>query len=128
MNVRAMVPEDIPRLREIHSRYFKNDFEFPDFVNGYLCAFVVEENGEIITASGVRTLAENVLITNKSGDFSIAERREALLKILDVSQYICQRYGYNQLHAFVINDENWTRHLNDYGFHPTKGKALVLDL
>lgn len=128
MNVRAVEPEDIPRLKEIYEEFFKNDFEFPDFVNGFICAFLVEENGQIIAASGVRTLAENVLITNKSGEFTIAERREALLKILDISQYICQRYGYGQLHAFIINDENWTRHLNDYGFRPTRGKALVLNL
>jgi len=128
MNLRAVEPGDIPRLKRIHEEFFKNDFAFPDFVNGFICAFLVEENGEIITASGVRTLAESVLITNKSGNFSIAERREALLRMLDVSQYICQRYGYDQLHAFIINDENWIRHLHDYGFQPTKGEALVLSL
>jgi hypothetical protein len=128
MNLRALSLKDIPRLKKIHEEYFKNEFEFPDFINGYLCAFVVEDEGQIITASGVRTLAESVLLTNKSGQFTIAERREALLKILDASQYICKQYGYDQLHAFIINDENWARHLNDYGFHPTKGKALVRNL
>lgn len=128
MNLRAVKPDDIPRLKQIHQEFFRDDFAFPDFVTGFICAYVIEEDGQIIAASGVRTLAENVLITNKSGEFTIAKRREALLKILDVSRYVCQKYGYDQLHAFVINDENWTRHLHDYGFHPTKGKALVLNL
>jgi hypothetical protein len=128
MNVRAMTPEDLPRLKEIHRRFFRDQFDFPDFVNGYLCAYLVEEDNEIIAACGIRTLAEAVLITNKSGDFSVAERREALLNILDASRFVCQKFGYDQLHAFVINDENWNRHLTDYGFNSTKGKALVLNL
>lgn len=126
MKVRAINPSDINELKIIHDKFFKNEFEFPDFLNEYLSPFVViDEEDKIITAGGVRTIAETVLITNK--DYLIKHRQSALLRSLRMSSYIAGVNGFNQLHAF-IQDKNWLRHLKRVGFTETKGQALVLNL
>jgi hypothetical protein len=126
MNARAITLEDMKKLREIHARFFANEFSFPDFTTGFLCAFVVtDDSQEIIAAGGIRPIAESILITNK--DFLIKERRSALLEVMNISEFVCKKSGYDQLHAF-IQDENWLRHLTDVGFRPTKGQSLVIDL
>lgn len=124
--IRALHTDDIDQLREIHAKYFYNEFEFPDFLNNFLCAFVVvNSEGSIISGGGVRAIAESIVITNK--DFPVEERRTALYQILDVSEWLTRKADFNQLHAFV-QDEQWQRHLEKVGFHPTKGRALVLEL
>lgn len=127
MDIRALESKDIEEIRRIHSLFFRDEFDFPDFLKGYLCAFVVtNEKEEILVAAGVRTIAESVIVTNKSAQFDSIERRNALLRVLDASQFVCRETGYDQLHAF-IQDENWLRHLERYNFRPTKGQSLVLD-
>lgn len=126
MNIRALRPEDIDQLRNIHSSYFKEQFEFPDFLNNFLCAFVViDDSDTIISAGGVRAIAESIIITDKS--YPIKERRSALYQVLDASCFISKRASFDQLHAF-IQDDNWLRHLQKIGFSRTKGQALVLNI
>ena len=126
MKVRALVPSDVDNLREIHEKFYKNEFEFPNFLHGFLCAFAVTDNeGHIISAGGVRSIAESVIITDKSR--TPKEKRLALYNVLDASEFITKHAGYDELHAF-IQDENWYRHLTKIGFCPTKGKSLVLEI
>jgi len=125
MEIRVLYPSDIEQLKAIHERFYKNEFDFPDFYDKFLCAFTVLENEHIICSGGVRTIAESVIITNK--EFDIASKREALYKMLEASLFTIGKCNYNELHAF-IQDEKWLRHLLKVGFKSTKGDSLVLSV
>lgn len=126
MTIRGLELDDIEEIRAIHKRYFSSEFDFPDFLNNYLCAFVVlNDNNRIISAGGVRAIAESVIVTDLS--LAIKERRAALYQVLDASCFITKNASFDQLHAF-IQDKNWLRHLQKIGFSPTKGQALVLSI
>jgi len=126
-NLREFRPSDISELKEIHSKHFSHEFTFPDFLSGYLCAFTAldDEKGEIVVAGGVRTIAELVIVTDKSKTGKI--RRDALYKMLEASAFVASKTKYDQLHAFV-QDERWESILKRVGFVTCKGNALCLSL
>lgn len=105
--------------------FFRQEFEFPDFLKGYHCAFAVEDNNEIIVAGGIRPIAEVVAITNRNA--SPKQKVMALRKLLEAGKFGCKVNGYDQLHCFV-QDDNWARQLQTVHFRPTVGKPLVLDV
>lgn len=125
--IRAIRSDDFAELKEIHEKYYSSEFSFPDFVTKYLCAFVVtdDESNRIITAAGVRTVTEVVALTNK--DFAPRARREGLYRILDASAFVAIHNGYDQIHAFV-QDDNWQKQLKKVGFRDCAGKALYLNV
>lgn len=122
--IRELRTTDIEELKRIHEKYYKDEFDFPNFFK-FLCAYVVEEEGKIITAGGIRTIVECIGITNK--DLSVRERRNGLGYILNASKYFTQRNGFEQLHCFV-QDESWMKHLLNSGFKKTTGQSLVLEI
>lgn len=125
MDIRALRPNDIDKLRDIYEKYYSNDFLFPDFLNNFLCAFVVtDDNNNIITGGGIRLIAESVIVTDQN--YPIKERRKALYQVLDASEFITRRSGLDKLHA-VTDNNKWKQHLNKVGFH-SRGSFLVLDL
>lgn len=124
MDIKNLEVEDISKLRHIHALYFKDEFEFPDFMHGFLQAFsITNEQNSIITAGGVRPIMEAVLVTDMNK--TPRERHEALLLALKASLHSCELLGHRQLHAFV-QDDLWIHHLEKYGFKSTVGKSLVL--
>jgi hypothetical protein len=123
--IRELRPDDLEKLKFIHEKYYKEEFNFPDFSRHFLCAYVVERNGKIITAGGIRTIIECITITDK--DLSVRERRDGLGYILNASRYFTKRNGYNELHCFV-QDNNWMKHLLDSGFTTTAGISLVTEV
>lgn len=125
MNIRALTPYDVWKIKKIHEKHFAEEFDFPNFFENFLNAYIVESNDSIVAAGGVRPIAEAILITDK--DKSVRERREALYQILAASLFTCGRLGYSQLHAFT-QDKKWTEHLLNIGFHHTKGEALVIEV
>jgi hypothetical protein len=126
MNIRVMNPADLFELKEIHSEFFSNEFEFPNFFNNFLSSFVVtDENGRIITGGGVRLIAESIIITDK--DYPIEPRRKALFEMLAASAFTASSRDFRQIHAF-IQDEKWLNHLKRKGFKETVGKSLVLNI
>jgi len=126
MNIRSLNQNDISAIKLIHARFFADEFEFPDFFHNFLCAFLVEDEvGNIISAGGVKTITESIIITNK--DVSVRTRYEALNKMLQASIYTCNRTNHDQLHAF-IQDESWLHHLYKNGFRNTIGKSIVMDV
>lgn len=125
MIVREIKEEDFKNARIIWEKYYSTEFTFPDFVDQFLCSFVVEEKDSIVCIGGVRTIAEAVILTNK--DHSVKLRREAIFRILREGLYSLKNQGYNQLHAF-IQDRTWQRHLEKLGFSETKGKSLFLEI
>jgi len=125
--IREIQVGDLDRLKFIHEKYYKDQFEFPDFLNHYLCAFtIVDDNDDsIILTGGVRTIIECVALTDKSKSVKI--RRAALYELLTASQYVSGKAGYNQLHAF-IQEDIWMNQLFKAGFSPTAGKPVVIGL
>jgi len=125
MNIRTYYPADLSQLAEIHQKFYSEEFPISDFFNHPLFQMIVEEDNKIIAAASVREILEMVAITNK--DFSPRVRRAALLNILQGAMFGTSRCNFNQLHAF-IQDDTWKKQLSKYGFKPTKGQALVLNI
>ena len=125
MIARAITQDDYTQLKELHEKFYKDEFTLPDFVKNYLLGFVVEEHGNIITIGGIRTIAEVILVTDKSQ--SVRVRRDSLLEALRVAALTARNNKFDQIHAF-IQDPKWKRHLEKVGFHETKGTALVLEI
>jgi hypothetical protein len=125
MMVREFKPSDINELKEIHAKYFADEFTLPDFLSGYLCAVTIEDEKGIVTMGGVRNIAEVVAVTNK--DRSVRARRIALWNLLHATSYVANAYRHEQLHVF-IQESNWLKHLINVGFKPTKGQALVMEI
>jgi hypothetical protein len=125
MIIRNFQDSDLEQLKIIHERYYKEEFSLNEFMGNFLGLFSAVEDDKIISIAGVRTIAESIMVTDKS--FSARQRRDVLLKMLQTQSFITGRSGYNQLHAFV-QDENWERQLKDYGFKPCKGNALFISV
>jgi len=127
MKVKELTPEDIGKIRELHEKFY-SDLEFPDFFNGFMCAFLIDDDDDkLILAGGVRLIAESIVITNK--DMFPSTRVQALLKALDVSIHVCKNTSPNitQLHAFV-GEAFWSNQLQRHGFRKMISEALVLDI
>lgn len=127
MNIRELRQEDATRISEIHSQFYHDEFDLsylldPKSVGIFV---VTDDNDQIICVGGIKPIIESVLITDKN--FSVRQRRSALIQVLQASLFTCDRLGYGQLHCF-IQDETWLKHLGKFGFKPTKGKALVISL
>lgn len=125
MNTRAIESSDLDELKRIHSQYFRDEFDFPSFLEGFNCSFLIEDDNNIIVAGGIRPIAEVVAITNKSLPNKI--KIEALKEFLNVSKYIGDRFRYESLHAF-IQDDIWLKQLMRNGFQPTKGRSVLYHL
>jgi len=122
--IRPFTPDDVPELERIHTAHFGDEFPLPDFMS-YLCAYIIEDEKGIITVGGVRDIAECVTVTDKSRD--PRDRIKALYRILNVSSYVAQRHGYDQLYVWSQNP-HWARRLKRNGFRPPDGQSLILDL
>lgn len=124
--IRAIKKEDLEEVKRIHDKFYKDEFTLPDFVTNYLGAFVVEdENKNIITVGGIRTIVEVIAITNK--DFSHRQRRYALYNLLDASVYVAKQFNYDQIHIF-IQDDTYKQVAENREFHSTKGHSLVMEV
>lgn len=122
MKVRAICEKDIEELRRIWYCHYRDEFDFPEFTK-FNCGYIIEDDDEkIITAGGIRMIAESVLVTDK--DKSKFTRFRALQLALEMNKYFCKEAGFDQMHAFV-QDPIWEEHLIRHGFTFTKGKALV---
>jgi hypothetical protein len=120
--IRNLQITDLEQLQDIHKKHYINEFAFPNFQNNFMSLFtVIDREGQIISAGGVRAIAESVIITDL--DATPRQRRKALLEILQASVVSCRSNGFDQLHAFV-KGKNWEKVLNKYEFKPCSGTAL----
>jgi len=122
--IRALFKRDLDQLKSIHERFYQDEFSLSD-LNRFISSFAVidDSNGKIITAGGIRSIVETIIVTDK--DTPIEKRQEALIDLLQVAKNTTKQAGYTQLHAFV-QDAKWMRHLISHGFIPTVGKSLVI--
>jgi len=118
-----MEPDDIDKLRKLHYRFY-SDLEFPDFMNGFYCAFtVVDEDDSIIMGGGLQPIAEVILVTdNNKSEIKIGR---ALVEACKTSLYIGNRFGLDELVAFIKNNDGYRRHLIKHGFYP-RSPALAI--
>lgn len=132
MNIRYLQSTDADQIYNIYHNFF-SDMEFPDFYGNFHAVFVVENesnNGShnrIIAIGGLKPIAEAVVLTNQ--DFSVRDRMEALLHILNGVTYAAEKTKYNQIHAFAWEPE-YIRHLTErMGFKCLKeNRVLTLDI
>lgn len=112
-------------VREIHERYYRNEFRYPDFSKFPNAFQLINDDGRVITAGGFRLIPEIVLITDT--DAPVLDRKLALTSALDFMIYGAQRMGFTELHAFVQNDK-FSERLKRTGFHSPAGECLVLEI
>lgn len=125
MNVREFRPSDIKELEKIHSAFYKNEFDLPNFLRNYLCAVTIEDDKGIITVGGIRDIAEVVAVTDKGR--STRARYKALWELYHASTFVAGKTNHTQIHAFV-QEEEWLKHLLDVGFKNCKGKPLYMEI
>ncbi len=125
MIIRAFKESDLNQLMKIHEEFYKEEFSFNDFCNAFVDFFVVEEDNQIISAGGIRAIAESVIMTNKV--MSNKTRVRALHQMLEAQLFTCGKTNFRQLHAF-IQDKDWERHLMKIGFQKCKGDALFINV
>lgn len=123
MIIRSLEKEDLPEIHRIHEAHYNDEFKFPD-LKQFHCIFVVEHNGVIVTAGGVRPIAEGITFTDKS--LPTRCKVKAMRMMLSAQLFTAGKFGYNQLHAFVQN-QTYVDQLKRTGFQQTVGEALVLD-
>lgn len=115
LNIKLLNRFDIDHVKQLHEKYY-SQFEFPDFFGRFITAFkILDEDGEIIIAGGVRPIAEAIIITDL--DKSRIKIGRALVEAQRFSMYACGRMNIDELHAFVDNPE-YASHLVRHGFSP----------
>jgi hypothetical protein len=123
LKARGMTPDDIYEIRELHERYF-SDLEFPDFINKFLCAFVIEdEENEIVMAGGIQPIGEIVLVTNT--DKSEVKIGRALIEARNICLFLGSKFNLDELVAFIRDNDAYARHLVRHGFYP---RSLALGI
>jgi hypothetical protein len=122
--IRACTFEDLDEIKRLHEKHFAKEFNLPEFMK-YICAFVVEDEKGIITAGGIRDIAECVAVTNM--DRSPQDRIKALYHLLEASSFVCRRSDYDQMYVWSQNPR-YSKRLMRNGFRLPQGQSLILDL
>jgi hypothetical protein len=126
VNLRALTSEDLVVVKQIHERYYADEFAEPDFLKNYHGVYTItDENNIPVIIGGVKPIAEVIILTDKS--FSPWIKREALYQMLDVASFTAGAHQHNQIHC-AIQDAAYERHLKKVGFRPVKGNFLVMDV
>ena len=122
--IRSLMKRDVEKVRSIHEEFYKNEFDISQ-LNNLTCGFTaVDEYDNIISAGGIRTIMEMIIVTDKNYD--VAKRQVALYDMLKTAGNTTKTAGYNNLHAF-IQDEKWARYLIKHvGFKPVVGTSLII--
>jgi VIT1/CCC1 family predicted Fe2+/Mn2+ transporter len=117
---------DMQEILKLHEQFYSHDFEFPDPKHILKSFIVSNKDGEVITFGAVRTTLEVVAITDYEA--SIRDRIVALRELREAMKQTAKEYDYDQMHAVVLDDSNWSNVLLREGFKPAKGEFLILNL
>lgn len=123
--VRNIEFKDIASAHKIWEKHFKHEFEFPDFINGFISSFSVVQDDKLIAIAGVKPILESIVVLDQ--DSSPRIRHKALYEILEVSEYVGRRNNFDQLHAF-IQDPHYLKVMERRGFTKTVGQGVVRNL
>lgn len=125
MNIRLAREYDMAKIKAIHEKFFKDEFEFPN-MKPFISTYLVENNGQIVTFGGARVILEAIAVTDLS--MKPVDRYDALNMLLSAISLNASEKGFEQLHCFVVKDDTWKKGLVNAGFRETKGTGLVIDL
>jgi len=113
--------KDKKELRELYNKYYSSDFEYAD---EFMCSFVIEEEGKVLVAGGIRLVPEVILYVNKAENrFKLGR---AFLESLKASINLMRYVGFDRITA-VTSNKKWKRHLVRWGF-VEKGVHLYLGI
>lgn len=111
------------KIREIHNEFNPN-LELPDFMTGFYCGFVIEDDsGEMVVAGGLRPSAEIILVSDL--DRNKVTLTKALLEARNASLYVGKRFGLDEIVAFVRDNDRFVVQLLRQGFH-IRSQALAI--
>lgn len=126
MKIRALTPEDMPKLDELHEKFFGHQFSKTDFLKGFLGAFVItDDDGNIVMGGGVRPIAETIIVTDVEANPHLLG--DALLEALKYSKFAAMYNNIQLVHAFV-KDPVYAKHLVKHGFLPRQSTPYYLDV
>lgn len=123
MDLRIFTDQDLGIAKEIHEKFYQDEFSFQEFLQGLQSAFVISDNSQVVTIAGIRPIAEIVMLTNL--DTSIRQKQDALTRALGRLLIDTGRLGYTGAHAFT-QDKLWEAVIRRHGFRDTTGKCLVI--
>lgn len=116
--------QDIPKLNELWKKFYEKEFPFPDFRKFLLSFKIVNSEGTIITAGGLKLTPEMILITDK--EQMSAKRAFALTSALQICSFHARAQNFDLISASVVNDEKWLEQLRSIGFRDSIGTHLVI--
>lgn len=124
MKIRLLRLEDIPKLEQIHDKFYADEFPFPLVVGRkHFDKYVVTDDDDNILMFG--TLEANVeLIALSDLDADIKLRRDAYKKLIDISLAGAKYYGLPYIYASAPSDA-MEKHLKHRGFVDVKHKILL---
>jgi hypothetical protein len=127
MRARGYSIKDAEAVKAVFDKFYSEDktgkLNCPDFMRDFMCAFVVsDDDNRIITAGGVRTIAEVCIVTDK--DRSPRTRVEALREVLRISGFVAKENRYAYLHA-ITDDPTWAHHMRQNGFVDRGADLLI---
>jgi N-acetylglutamate synthase-like GNAT family acetyltransferase len=128
MLIRIATLDDLPKILELHRKFFGDDFLFPNLDKNLLMnSWVVFEGDELIAWSCIRLIPEMIAVTNQSAH--ALKRTDALSKLLMASAADMKAKNFEQIHCWI--DEramNWRKMLEKVGFKICSGIAYFINL
>lgn len=124
VKIRLLELEDLPKLVEIHEKFYAQDFEFPIGADRkQLDKYIVTDMQDNILVFG--TLEVNVeLVALSDLDADIKLRREAYSKLITANLFGAQNYNLPFIYASAPS-EAMTKHLKHRGFTDPKHPILI---
>lgn len=123
--IRTYLPSDLDRVKELHRKFYPDEFELPDIERAF-AAFVVERDGRMLGVGMVRQLAETIMLMDKS--ISMREKMTTIHQVVVESLFQTALHGYDQGHVFIQDPHFKDVLIKHFGLRQCKGEALVLDV
>lgn len=116
---------DLEKLREIHEKFYQEEFNFPDFSKNWLSTFkIINGNNELITAGGIKLFPELVLLTDQNA--SASNRAFGLNAALQIATLVANNH--DGVFCSVKKDSKWHEQLRSVGFRDAQDHNMILSL
>lgn len=124
VKIRLLELEDLPRLVEIHSKFYKDEFEFPIGVNRkQLDKYIITDMEDNILLFGTLEVnAELVALSDLDADIKL--RREAYSKLIAANLFGAMNYNLPYVYASAPSP-TMEKHLKHRGFETPKHPILI---
>ena len=124
VKIRLLELDDLPKLVEIHEKFYKDQFEFPigsdrKQLDKYI---VTDENDNILIFGTLEVNAELVALSDLDADIKL--RREAYSRIIAANLFGANNYNLPYIYASATS-EAMAKHLKHRGFTMPKHPILI---